>query len=258
MIGSLAVTEPGGGSDVAGIAHHRRAATATTTSSTAPRRSSPPACAPTSSPPRSAPAVPGHARRSACSSSRRARPASPSTGRWPRWAGTARTPPSSSFADVAGAGRPTWSARRTPASRRSREHFVDRAARAGRARLRHRRRGALALTVALLPGAARRSAGRWSPTRWCGTGSSRCTAGSTWPAPTPARSPRGYVAGEEPARRGAARQGARRSRPRRTSATRRSSCTAAPATCTGPRWSGTTATPGSSASEEARPRCSTT
>ena len=34
-------------------------------------------------------------RASACSWSRRARPGSPSTGRWPRWAGTAPTPPSS-------------------------------------------------------------------------------------------------------------------------------------------------------------------
>ena len=44
---------------------------------------------------------------------------------------------------------------------------------------------------------------------------------------------------------------------RRTSATRPCSCTAAPATCTGPRWSGTTATPGSCRSEEERPRCCT-
>ena len=41
-----------------------------------------------------------------------------------------------------------------------------------------------------------------------------------------------------------------RSTARRTSATRPSSCTAARATCTGPRWSGTTATPGSCRSEE--------
>ena len=40
-----------------------------------------------------------------------------------------------------------------------------------------------------------------------------------------------------------------------TSSTRPCSCTAAPATCTGPRWSGTTATPGSWASEEERPKC---
>ena len=33
---------------------------------------------------------------------------------------------------------------------------------------------------------------------------------------------------------------------------------AAPGTCTGPRWSGTTATPGSSESEEEPPKCSTT
>ena len=61
-----------------------------------------------------------------------------------------------------------------------------------------------------------------------------------------------------PARRGAARQGAGGRGPRRTSATRPCSCTAARDTCTGPRWSGTTATPGSWASEEERPRCSTT
>ena len=36
------------------------------------------------------------------------------------------------------------------------------------------------------------------PTRWCGTGSSRCTAGSTWRAATPARSAARYVAGEQP------------------------------------------------------------
>ena len=50
-IGSLAITEPGGGSDVAGMrttAGLSRWATATTTSSTAPRPSSPPASAPTS------------------------------------------------------------------------------------------------------------------------------------------------------------------------------------------------------------------
>jgi acyl-CoA dehydrogenase len=46
-----------------------------------------------------------------------------------------------------------------------------------------------------------------------------------------------------------------RSRPAPGSSTRRCSCTAAPATCTGPRWSGTTATPGSCRSEEERPRC---
>ena len=46
-----------------------------------------------------------------------------------------------------------------------------------------------------------------------------------------------------------------RSTARRTSATRPSSCTAGRGTCTGPRWSGTTATPGSCRSEEERPRC---
>ena len=47
-IGSLAITEPGGGSDV-GHLTTRPPATATTTSSTAPRPTSPPACAPTTS-----------------------------------------------------------------------------------------------------------------------------------------------------------------------------------------------------------------
>ena len=48
-IGSLAITEPGGGSDVARITTTRAGArAATTTSSTAPRPSSPPASAPTS------------------------------------------------------------------------------------------------------------------------------------------------------------------------------------------------------------------
>ena len=48
-IGALAITEPGGGSDVGHLHHARRPATATTTSSTAPRPTSPPGCAPTTS-----------------------------------------------------------------------------------------------------------------------------------------------------------------------------------------------------------------
>ena len=59
-------------------------------------------------------------------------------------------------------------------------------------------------------------------------------------------------------RRGVPGQADRGRGVRRTSSTRPCSCTAAPATCTGPRWSGTTATPGSSASAEERPRCSPT
>ena len=48
-IGSLAITEPGGGSDVGHLTHEGQSATATTTSSTAPRPTSPPACGPTTS-----------------------------------------------------------------------------------------------------------------------------------------------------------------------------------------------------------------
>ena len=67
-----------------------------------------------------------------------------------------------------------------------------------------------------------------------------------------------HVAGRQRDRRGVPGQADRRRGVRRTSSTRPCSCTAAPATCTGPRWSGTTATPGSSASEEERPKCSPT
>ena len=68
---------------------------------------------------------------------------------------------------------------------------------------------------------------------------------------------RRHVAGRERHRRGLPGQADRRATPRRTSATRPCSCTAAPATCTAPRWSGTTATPGSCPSAAAPPRCST-
>ena len=61
---------------------------------------------------------PGRAAASACSSSRRARPASPSTGPCARWAGTAPTPPSCRTS-TCGCRSPTWSARRTRASCRS-------------------------------------------------------------------------------------------------------------------------------------------
>ena len=47
----------------------------------------------------------------------------------------------------------------------------------------------------------------------------------------------------------------RRSTPPSTSVTRPSRSSAARGTCTGARWSGTTATPGSSASEEERVKC---
>ena len=118
MIGALAVTEPGGGSDVAGIrttaavprrrplrrqrrqdVHHQRRARRLRHD----RR-----------PHRAARAT----RHLACSSSTRARRASPSTATSTRWAGTAPTPPSCP-SSTCGCRRPTWSARRTPASSRS-------------------------------------------------------------------------------------------------------------------------------------------
>ena len=61
----------------------------------------------------------------------------------------------------------------------------------------------------------------------------------------PRRSRRGTSAGEQRDRRGLPGQADRGRGVRRTSSTRPCSCTAARATCTGPRWSGTTATPGS-------------
>ena len=66
---------------------------------------------------------------------------------------------------------------------------------------------------------------------------------------------RRHVAGENRDRRGLPGQADRRRRCDVRRATRPCSCTAAPATCTGPRWSGTTATPGSWPSEEERPKC---
>ena len=114
---SLAVTEPGGGSDVAGI---RTTAVrdgddyvvngAKTFITSGVRADFVTTAVRTGGPgPRAA---------SACSSSRRARPASPSTGRCARWAGTAPTPPSCR-SSTCGCRSPTWSARRTPASTRS-------------------------------------------------------------------------------------------------------------------------------------------
>ena len=129
-----------------------------------------------------------------------------------------------------------------------------RADRAGRARLRHRAR-CLALTVDVVPRPrdvrqAADLAARSVQTRW-----SRCAGGSRSPGPTPARVVERHARRRGgPDRRGLPRQ-EDRGRGRRVRGDRPCSCTAAPATCTGPRWSGTTATPGSWPSAEARPRC---
>jgi acyl-CoA dehydrogenase len=91
-------------------------------------------------------------------------------------------------------------------------------------------------------------------TRSCARGWSRCGGGSRSRGPTCTRSPDGT----SPARTRSPRPAwpsRPRSSARRTCATRRCSCTGVPATCTGPRSSGTTAMPGSSRSEEVRPRC---
>ena len=132
--------------------------------------------------------------------------------RWPRWAGTAPTPPSCRFVDV-----------RVPVGQPGRRGGLGllpdrravrrRADRAGGPRLRHRRprAGARPRRTA---GSARPSASRSSPTRWSGTSSSRCTGRSRWRGPTPTRSPRGT----SPARASSPRP-AWRSRPRSTRAT---------------------------------------
>lgn len=75
LIGSLAITEPDGGSDVAGLRTTARREVSIT-SSTAPRPTSPPVSGPTSSPPRCGPAAPAPVA-SACSSLRRAHRDSP-------------------------------------------------------------------------------------------------------------------------------------------------------------------------------------
>ena len=74
--------------------------------------------------------------------------------------------------------------------RADRRAVRGRADRARGARLRHRR-PQRSRSPRRTAASARRSASRWSPTRSCGTGSSRCTGRSRSPAPTPARSPRG-------------------------------------------------------------------
>ena len=89
-IAALAITEPGGGSDVAAPAHYGAGATATTGSSTARRPSSPRACAPTGSRSRCAPASQGRGRHLADRRAAATRRAS-SARRWPRWAGGAAT-----------------------------------------------------------------------------------------------------------------------------------------------------------------------
>ena len=138
MIGSLAVTEPGGGSDVAGITHDAPSATATTTSSTAPRRSSPAGVRADFVTTAVRTGGPGPRRRQPARRSRRARPASPSTAALAKMGWHCSDTAELSFVDV-----------RVPAANLVGEEntgFVPdrravrrRADRAGGARLRHRR-----------------------------------------------------------------------------------------------------------------------
>ncbi len=93
LIGSLAITEPGGGSDVARITHPcgaRRRPLRRRRREDLHHLRRPGRLRHDRRPHRR----PGARRASRCWSSRRARPASPSTGRCARWAGTAPTPPS--------------------------------------------------------------------------------------------------------------------------------------------------------------------
>jgi hypothetical protein len=86
-IAALAITEPGGGSDVASLR------TRAVRNGDAPRRSSPRACAPTSSPPRCAPGLPSTAA-SRCSSSSAAHRAFQSRASSTKPGGGRATPPS--------------------------------------------------------------------------------------------------------------------------------------------------------------------
>ena len=200
---------------------------------------------------------PGHARRSACWSSTRARPASPSTRSLAKMGWHCSDTAELAFADVRVPAANLVGEENTGFAQIAQAFVTERLALAAHGYGIAAR--ALALTAAHCRAAARPSAGRWLANQVVRHRlvemHRRVDVARTY---TRRRRRAGYVAGREPARRGAARQGARRSRPRRTSATRPSSCTAARATCTGPRWSGTTATPGSWASEEEPPRCSTT
>ena len=99
------------------------------------------------------------------------------------------------FADVPGAGAATWSARRTPASPRSPSSSWSSGSRW--------RCTATASPPAASPSprrtaaSGRPSAGRWWPTRWCATRWSRCGGRSRSRGPTPTRWPRRHVAGED-------------------------------------------------------------
>jgi acyl-CoA dehydrogenase len=197
---------------------------------------------------------PGHTAGSACSSSRRARRASPSTGRCQDGLALLRHR-RAVVRRRAGAGRATWSARRTRGFYQIAEQFVV-------------ERIGLACTATASRPLARPHGGVLPERETFGkplianqvvrhklvemhrqvdvarTYHVRASPSGTSPARR-CRSPRRAWPSRPPSRR------------RRGSATRRCSCTAAPATCTGPRSSGTTATRGSCPSE-APPRCSPT
>ena len=134
---SLAVTEPGGGSDVAGIrttavreGDHYVVNGAKTFITSGVRADFVTTAVRTGGP--------GHGGVEPARRRGRARPASPSTGRCARWAGTAPTPPSCRTS-TCGSRPPTWSARRTRGFYQIAEQFVVERIGARRARLRHRR-----------------------------------------------------------------------------------------------------------------------
>ena len=240
--------------------HHapRPCAMATATSSTAPRRSSRAGCVPTSSPPRCAPATP--ATRGAPGISllvvEKGTPGfTVDRSLCRRWAGTARTPPSSPSSTCASP-RATSSARENSGFAMIAEQFVvERIALAVHAY------GIAARSLALTASYCRE----------------RETFGKPLVANQVVRHRLVEMHRQVEVARTYTRDGRRAPRRRRlpssprpawpsrprsrrapTSSTRPCSCTAAPATCTAPRWSGTTATPGSSASAAEPPRCSPT
>ena len=250
-IGSLAVTEPGGGSDVAGIrttavrdGDHYVVNGAKTFITSGVRADFVTTAVRTGGP--------GHARRQPA----RRREGHARLHRRPVAAQDGLALLRHRRAVVrrrAGPGRPTWSAQENTGFYQIAEQFVvERIALAVHAygiaaAVARADRGVLPRPRDLRQAADRQPGGPAQAGRDAAAGRGR-----------PHLHPRGRRAGTSPgenviAEACLAKQTA--STPRRTSATRRCSCTAAPATCTGPRWSGTTATPGSCRSEEERPRC---
>ena len=233
--------------------HHARVARRRrTTSSTAPRPSSPAGSAPTSSPPRCAPAAAGPRRGRACWWSRRARPASPSTATLTKMGWHCSDTAELSFVDVRVPAANLVGEENSGFYQIAEQFVVERIALAVHAY------GIAARSLALTAAYCRERETFGKPLvanqvvrhklvemhRQVEVARTYTREVAAPPRRRRERDRRGLPGQADRLRRRDVRL-----RPGRPAARRRR------ATCTGPRWSGTTATPGSCRSEEERPRC---